>query len=243
MVGNEDARSRMDQLNRFRQDGLMNSKMSTNQRSNGNGGFSVIELLVVILLLGIVAAMAIPAWQRIQRNARLNGDAHNLGEALAIAKMRAGAAFTYSRVFLFTDTTATQYFRVDTWNTTLNCWVPDGRPSPTNGNCITTTATTGYENNLSRGVSAGFGSLSTVPSTFVTSVAQADGCWGGGSTPMGGSKIANTACIAFNSRGFPTASGGFYLTDGSRVYAIVSNSTGLMHSYVSDATTASWKAY
>jgi prepilin-type N-terminal cleavage/methylation domain len=221
----------------------MNSKLSMGGRSKSDGGFSVIELLVVILILGVVAAMAIPTWQRIQRNARLNGDAHNLGEALAIAKMRAGAAFTYSRVFLFTGTNTTQYFRVDTWNTTLNCWVPDGLPNVLNGNCITTTAVSGYETNLSTGVSAGFGSLSAVPSSFVTSVAQAGGCLGGATTPLGGSQIADTSCVVFNSRGFPTASGGFYLTDGTRVYAIVSNTTGLMHSYVSDASSVSWKAY
>ena len=198
----------------------------------GEAGFSLLEVLVVVLILGIVAAMAIPGWQRIQKNARLNGDAHNIGEALAVAKMRAGANFTYSRVFFFTGTDKTQYFRTDTWNTTLNCWVPDGLPGPLNGNCITTSAVTGYENNLSRGVSAGFGSLSTVPSNFVTSVAQAGGCWGGGTTAMAGSQIADTSCIVFNSRGFPTASGGFYLTDGTRVFAIVTNTMGLMHTTV-----------
>jgi len=209
-------------------------------------GFSLIEVLVVIAVLAIVAGMAIPTWQRMQKNARLNGDAHNIGEALSIAKMRAGAAFTYSRVFMFTGTDKTQYFRVDTWNSSIGtngCWLPDGLPNPTSGNCITTSATTGYETNLSIGVSAGFGSISTVPSTFVTSVAQADGCWGGGTTALNGSQISDTACVVFNSRGFPTASGGFYLTDGTRVYGMVTNTMGLMHSYVTSASTASWTIY
>lgn len=218
-------------------------------RRRTDSGFSLIEVLVVIVILGVVAAMAVPMWQRMQKNARLNGDAHNIGEALSIAKMRAGAAFTYSRVFLFTGTDKTQYFRVDTWNTTANggvgCWVPDGIPNPGTGttNCITTSATTRYETNLSTGVSAGFGSVTSVPSSFVTTVAQANPCMGGGTSALTGSQIANTSCIVFNSRGFPTASGGFYITDGARVYGMVSNSMGLMHSYVTSDNGQNWKAY
>lgn len=219
------------------------------RKTNEQRGFSVIELMVVVLILGIVAAMAIPTWQRMQRNARLNGDAHNISEALSVAKLRAGAGFTYSRVFLFTGTDKTQYFRVDDWNSAANggvgCWVPDGvtNPGTGSGKCITTSATTGYETNLSTGVSAGFGSISTVPSNFVTTVAQAAGCWQGGALATNGSQISNTACIVFNSRGFPVRADGFYLTDSTRVYGIVTNSIGLMHAYVTPAASASWKAY
>jgi prepilin-type N-terminal cleavage/methylation domain-containing protein len=227
----------------------MKRTLRMNKSKRAETGFSLLEVLIVIAVMAIVAAMAIPTWQRMQKNARLNGDAHNLAESLSVAKMRAGAAFTYSRVFLFTGTDKTQYFRVDTWNTTANsgngCWVPDGitNPGTTSAYCITTSATTGYETNLSTGVSAGFGSIGTVPSNFVTSVAQAAGCWGGGTTALNGSQISDTSCIVFNSRGFPTASGGFYLTDGTRVYGIVTNTMGLMHSYVTPVSTASWATY
>jgi prepilin-type N-terminal cleavage/methylation domain-containing protein len=224
----------------------MNCKERTNKRHGSQRGFSLIEVLVVLLILGVLAAMAIPTWQRMQKNARLNGDAHNLAEMLSVAKLRAGASFTESRVFFYTGT-GTQYFRVDVWNSSLStngCWVPDGKASPVAGDCITTTALTRYETNLSTGVSAGYGSLSTVPSNFVTSVAQAGNCIQGGTGPTtGGSAISNTACIIFNSRGFPSASGGFYITDGTRVYGIVSNTMGLMHTYVSAASSATWTPY
>ena len=222
----------------------MNCKAKIRTGRSLQRGFSLIELLVVFLILGVLAAMAIPMWQQMQQNARLNGDAHNLSEALSLAKLRAGASFTESRVFFYTGT-GTQYFRVDVWNRTLNsgvgCWVADAATSPA---CITSSATTSYETNLSTGVSAGFGSLSTVPSNFVTTVAQAPSCMQGGTGPTtGGSTISGTSCVIFNSRGFPNASGGFYITDGSRVYAIVTNTMGLMHSYLSDASSANWTAY
>jgi type IV pilus assembly protein PilA len=227
----------------------MKLKARIRARKSSERGFSLIELLVLILILGVVAAMAIPTWQRMQKNARLNGDAHNLAETLSVAKLRAGASFTESRLFFYTGS-GTQYFRVDVWNAAANsgngCWVPDGitNPGTTNLYCIATSATTGYETSLSTGVTAGYSSLSTAPSNFVTTLAQAGSCMQGGTGPTtGGSAISSTSCIIFNSRGFPSVSGGLYITDGTRVYGIVSNSMGLIKTYVSAASSANWIPY
>jgi len=204
----------------------------------------MLELLIVIGVLAVVAAMAIPTWQRMRQNARLNGDAHNMSSVLSVAKMRAAANFTESRVFFFTGTDATQYFRIDVWNKTLACWVPDGKSSPANTDCVNTTGTTNNETFLSTGVGAGFGSATTAPDG-TSATAQASQCKQGQSLPTAtdGSTISNTSCIQFNSRGFPTASAGFYITDGTRVYGVTTNAMGLIRSYATVTSSSSWKAY
>lgn len=221
-------------------------------------GLSLIELMVALAVISVVAAMAIPSLIRIQKNARLSGDAHSLTSVLSVAKMRAAADFTESRVFLFTGTDKTQYFRIDVWNKTAGsggtsgCWVPDAVTNPgTNGaNCITNSAFKGSENFLSTGVSAGYGSTTTSPDTNVT-FQQASSCWQGSTsaTSQGsGGAISNTACIQFNSRGFPTtttgssAGAGLYITDGSRVYCTMANVMGLVHTYVTSDNGTTWKA-
>jgi len=208
-------------------------------------GFSLLEVLVVILILGVLSAMAIPGWQRMQKNARLSGDGHSLSETLSVAKMRAAANFTESRVFLYTGDK--QYFRIDVWNKSLSangCWVPDGKASAANTDCVTTTSTTGNENYLSPGVSVGYGTVSTAPQNSSTTLAQASPCKQGGTLPTNGTDISSTSCIQFNSRGFPIPGSGtgFYITDGTRVYGTVTNAMGLIHTYVTDAGGSVWHA-
>lgn len=226
----------------------MKRTLRMNKSKRAEAGFSLLEVLIVIAVMAVVAAMAIPTWQRMQKNARLNGDAHNLAGELSVAKLRAAANFTESRLFFFTGTDNTQYFRVDVWNKTLSsngCWVPDGKANPQSGDCITASTLTGNENFLSTGVSAGYGSLSTSPVASLA-IGQATNCMQGGTGPTtGGSQISNTSCIQFNSRGVPTltAASGMYITDGTRVYAITTNPMGMIHSYVIPASGGSWKAY
>src|SRR5262249_41499715 len=117
-------------------DGMSRIGHNRKAKAGPETGITMIELLIVIAVMAVIAALAIPNLIRMQKDARLNGDAHNVAEVLSIAKMRAAANFTESRVFLFTGTDKTQYFRVDVWNKTANgtssagCWVPDAVVNP-----------------------------------------------------------------------------------------------------------------
>lgn len=210
-------------------------------------GFSLLELLVVIVVMAVIAAMAIPTWLRMQKNARLNGDAHALASTLSVAKMRAAANFTESRVFFFAGTDKTQYFRIDVWNKTANtggtgCWVPDAVANPSSSDCINDSSYKRSETFLSTGVGAGYGSVSSSPDGTVT-FGQAGSCRTGQTSPTStGTDISNTSCIQFNSRGFPIAGAAFYITDGTRVFAMMTNAMGFIHTYGTTDSGQTWKA-
>jgi prepilin-type N-terminal cleavage/methylation domain-containing protein len=187
-------------------------------------GFSLVEMLFVVALTGVVAAIAIPMMGNSLGFFRLSGDARSAANSVALAKMRAASVF--GRVRLYVDRPARK-FRLETWNTTTNTW----------------TADTG-DTYLSQGVTFSFNPVTTAPPNTQGTIAEAATC-----KDNLGADIANTSCVIFNSRGVPidsTAAGNpvvdaVYVTDGTAVYGITVSATGMVRTWKTPPTaTPTW---
>jgi len=207
-------------------------------------GFSVVELLIVMLLLLAVASMAIPGYTSMTRYLRITGDIRDLNGLTAQAKMRGAEDFTHARV---RANLSLNTFQLEVWDKTANsgagCWKTDGDSV---NQC--TTASSPVQP-LSEGVEFGFGSVSAGAPNPQAVIAQAPACSTGVAGGAVGSSVANTACIEFNSRGIPvassgspTANGAFYVTDSNAVYGVTVITSGLIQIWTTNASTTAWQA-
>jgi prepilin-type N-terminal cleavage/methylation domain-containing protein len=196
------------------------------KRLDGDDGFSLIEVLLVVAVMGIVAGMAIPSTTSTMRGHRLKGDAEAVHNLVALAKMRAASQFSRSRVFVDLGTNS---YSLQTWNKTTNSWVTEGPVTQT-----------------SQGVTFGFGAVAAAPPNTQAAIGQSPNC-----TDNAGAAVANTACITFSSRGMPVTNvlppgGGvvgnsaLYLTDGSSFYGTTVTTTPLIKFWWAGRWNAAW---
>jgi type II secretory pathway pseudopilin PulG len=170
----------------------------------------MIEMLVVLAITGIMAAMALPSLRPAAQGDRLLGDARTLAHNMSLAKMRAAASFTRTR--LRVDISARQY-SIERWNGTG--WESDGESQV-----------------LSSGVSFGHSGITQAPPHTQTTIGEHLECYDNASPPVA---ISGTQCVVFNSRGVPInpltsdalGGNGVYLTDGTAVYGSMVGATGL----------------
>jgi type IV fimbrial biogenesis protein FimT len=191
-------------------------------RLHRQSGFSLIEMMVALAILGVLFALGMPMLTTAIDSFRIAGDGRTLANGVAVAKMRAAATFTRAR--LFVDLSGGSY-RVQRW--TGSAWVDDG--------------TVAY---LANRDSFGYGSVTTPPPSTQPSIGQAPLCKDNSNVD-----IANTACILFNSRGIPTDTSyapltgatGLYVTNGPTVYGVTVSLTGLSRIWrTNNAATPNW---
>lgn len=178
-------------------------------RVRRDSGFSAVELLIAVALLGSIAAIAVPMSGGMVDDIRLRGDAQGLSSAVALTKMTGAARFTRARLRI-NDVAGT--YRVETWQATgVPGWVAEGG-----------------EQRLSPGGLFGAGPVTTPPPESQQAVAQPAACLDAADTA-----IAGTSCVIFNSRGLPVSAAGapmtaqvLYMRGPTGVFAIVVGATG-----------------
>jgi prepilin-type N-terminal cleavage/methylation domain-containing protein len=188
-------------------------------------GFTMIEILIVVGIIGVVSVIAIPMVGTALANFRLTGDARGVADSISLVKMRAASDF--SRARLFVDLSGLTY-HVETLDKTVtpNHWTTEGGLS--------------Y---LSQNTTFSFGVVATPPPNTQAVIAQAPQC-----TNDTGAAIGSTACVMFNSRGAPidstgapTALDAVYLTDGTAVLAVTVAATGMSRLWrTPPASTPNW---
>lgn len=193
--------------------------------SSDSRGFSLVELLMVVGIMGVLAVIAVPMSSNTLKYLKLSGDARDLANATAVTKMRAAARFTQARLYL---DLGGRTFYIQTFDKTAGTWNTEGGAT-----------------SLSNTVTFGYGPIATAPPNTQTTIGQAVQCLNTAPTPA---PIANTACIIFNSRGIPVDTTGspigtdaVYVTDGTAVYGITVAATGFIRTWQSNYTaTPSW---
>lgn len=218
----------------------MNPRKPHGSGQSRSRGFSTLELLLVMVVSLVIAALAIPGFNQARRALRISGDARNLNGAINQAKLQAAADFTDARVYIDLGLNTPNSFHVDVWNKNgigpgVGCWQVVG---DINNPCYTPGVSP--VQTLSQGVTFGFAGVGAPPpNTQANGISQGPPC-----APVNGRRVgqlASTACVRFNSRGIPTLPNGtptgneaVYITDGVQVYGVTLGATGMSQVWASN---------
>jgi prepilin-type N-terminal cleavage/methylation domain-containing protein len=194
------------------------------KRLRSNGGYSLVEIMVAMAVLGILGAFAVPMVDSATRGIKLRDQANAIADLIGLAKLRATSEF--SRARLYVDLGAESYV-IQVWDADVGEWVNEQAAV-----------------DLPFGVSFGWGDVDTAPkNTQKDDIPKfAPAC-----LDKAGDEIDKTACIMFNSRGIPinnlnspTGGNAFYLTDGTGVRAVTVTATPLIRRWWTAAGSSNW---
>jgi MSHA pilin protein MshA len=95
------------------------SALTSSSRLGRSGGFTLIELVIIIVVLGILAAVAIPKYQD------LSGQAKESAARASLGAIRSGVAIYYANTAVTTGTaTWPTVSQLETFGTVLSTAVP-----------------------------------------------------------------------------------------------------------------------
>lgn len=170
--------------------------------SQRDSGFSMLELLVVILIMGVIVAMAIPGAITAVKAYRLHSDAGAVSAQMNVTRFRATSQNAPYRLNLITSTTPQTYTMERLCGNT---------PSSVDSNC-----TSAYSSFSIPQIEGGTLYLSSADSFTTTNP-------GGSTLPGSITGGSATTVFYFNTRGMPVTSTGSPVPNGGSVIYVTNN--------------------